>query len=268
MKELEMKLVPFMGTELAAVKDESGQIWAGVRWMCSGIGLSENQTKNERRKIQTDEVLSKGGSNLALPTNGGSQEVLCLKLEYVPLWLAKISITPTMARKHPETADRLTTYQLKAKDVLAEAFLPKGDVLDLGQLSPIMQVLVRMEQRQKAQEYATQDLARRLALLESPADLTAIADAIQDATDALKAAMAEFRRTADSRALSNQAADPLWRTRCHGILFQVSRKAHISKDLLEEEMQRQASVRAQAAGCSRTDAYIEVVNELARQYGV
>lgn len=37
----------------------------------------------------------KGGSNLTLPTKGGNQETLCLKLDFVPLWLAKISITPT-----------------------------------------------------------------------------------------------------------------------------------------------------------------------------
>ena len=121
---LEVKLVPFMGTELMAARDENGQIWAGVRWMCEGVGLNENQTRAERKKIKADKALSKGGSNLTLPTNGGLQEVLCLKLDFIPLWLAKISITPTMERETPELADRLEQYQLNAKDVLAEAFLP------------------------------------------------------------------------------------------------------------------------------------------------
>lgn len=31
MNELEVKRVPFMGTDLMAAKDESGTIWAGVR---------------------------------------------------------------------------------------------------------------------------------------------------------------------------------------------------------------------------------------------
>lgn len=92
--------------------------------MCDGIGLNENQARAERKKIQADKALSKGGSNLTLPTNGGLQEVLCLKLDFVPLWLAKISITPTMERETPELADRLEQYQLHAKDVLAAAFLP------------------------------------------------------------------------------------------------------------------------------------------------
>lgn len=122
--ELEIRRIPFMGTELMAARDADGQIWAGVRWMCEGIGLSEGQRKRQIANIQADRVLSKGGSNLVLPTNGGLQETLCLKLDYVPLWLAKISITPTMANETPELAERLEQYQLYAKDVLAAAFLP------------------------------------------------------------------------------------------------------------------------------------------------
>lgn len=122
---IEIRKVPFMGEELMAARDNEGNIYAGVRWMCDGIGLSEGQRKRQIASIQSDKVLSKGGSNLILPTNGGPQEALCLKLEYLPLWLAKINITPTMERETPELADRLEQYQLKAKDVLAAAFLPQ-----------------------------------------------------------------------------------------------------------------------------------------------
>lgn len=124
MNELEIKRIPFLGVELMAARDGAGQIWAGVRWLCDGIGLNENQARAERKKIQADKSLSQGGSNLTLPTNGGNQEVLCLKLDFVPLWLAKISVTPKMEQETPELAARLTEYQLKAKDVLAAAFLP------------------------------------------------------------------------------------------------------------------------------------------------
>lgn len=121
-QKLEIKRVPFMGTELMAARDAAGQIWAGVRWMCDGIGLSRGQRNNETLKIQKETVLSKGARKLMLPTNGGNQEVLCLKLDFVPLWLAKISITPAMEQETPELAARLMEYQLKAKDVLAAAF--------------------------------------------------------------------------------------------------------------------------------------------------
>ena len=123
--DIEIRKVPFMDTELMAARDNEGNIYAELRWMWEGIGLSEGQSKNERLKIQRDKVLSKGGRSLILPTAGGPQEALCLKLEYLPLWLAKINITPTMERETPELAERLEQYQLKAKDVLAEAFLPQ-----------------------------------------------------------------------------------------------------------------------------------------------
>lgn len=62
---------------------------------------------------------------MPLPTNGGIQDVLCLKLDYIPLWLAKISITPNMKEGNPELVDKLVKCQLQAKDVLAEAFISK-----------------------------------------------------------------------------------------------------------------------------------------------
>ena len=78
------------------------------------------------RKSKLTLSCPKGRENFPLPTNGGVQEVLCLKLDFIPLWLAKISITPTMEQETPELATRLIEYQLKAKDILAEAFLPKA----------------------------------------------------------------------------------------------------------------------------------------------
>lgn len=132
MNEMQIKKVPFLGTELMAARDAEGQIWAGVRWMCDGMGMSEGQRKRQIANIQSDRLLSKGGSCLTLPTNGGNQDVLCLKLEFVPLWLAKISITPTMERETPELAERLEQYQLKAKDVLAAAFMPNADYMNFS----------------------------------------------------------------------------------------------------------------------------------------
>ena len=126
MNELEVKRVPFMGTDLMAARDEGGTIWAGVRWMCDGMGLSKGQRDRQITNINADSVISKGAANLQLPTAGGKQSVLCLKLDFVPLWLAKINITPAMQTETPELAERLEAYQLKAKDVLAAAFLPKS----------------------------------------------------------------------------------------------------------------------------------------------
>lgn len=124
MNGLAVKDVEFNGAMLRAAQIED-IVWVGVKWICDGIGLSEDRGKYERKKIQKDLVLSKGVNFYPLGTDNANSDVLCLMLEYLPLWLAKISITPTMKKENPELADRLVEYQLKAKDVLAEAFLPK-----------------------------------------------------------------------------------------------------------------------------------------------
>lgn len=124
MQGLVIKDVEFNGAMLRAAQIED-IVWVGVKWICDGLGLSEDRGKYERKKIQKDLVLSKGVNFYPLGTDNANSDVLCLMLEYLPLWLAKISITPTMKKENPELADRLVEYQLKAKDVLAEAFLSK-----------------------------------------------------------------------------------------------------------------------------------------------
>lgn len=123
MNDLKVKDVEFCGATLRAAQDKDKVIWAGVRWLCDGMGLSENTIKNERLKIQKDLVLSQGKKFLPLGRDNANSDVLCLQLDYVPLWLAKISITPKMKKENPELVEKLIQYQLKAKDVLAAAFL-------------------------------------------------------------------------------------------------------------------------------------------------
>lgn len=127
LQTIEQKLVEFYGTELLAAKANDGKIYVAVKWICEGVGLSVDQAKRQVKNIQVDLVVSKGVSNLTLPTNGGVQEVLCIELDFLPLWLAKISITPAMQETSPEAVENLVNYQLKAKDALAEAFLPKAN---------------------------------------------------------------------------------------------------------------------------------------------
>ena len=125
MDDLAIKDVEFNGAVLKAVQNEIGKIFVGVRWICNGLGLSEGQMKSERKRIQEDLVLKQGGRNFILPTESGKQEAVCLNIEFLPIWLAKISITPKMKKDNPELVEKLIEYQLRAKDVLAKAFLPK-----------------------------------------------------------------------------------------------------------------------------------------------
>lgn len=121
--ELIVKDVEFHGDMLRAAQDPDGKVWVGVRWVCQGIGFGEDKIDNERKKIQKDIVLSKGVKFYSLGEDRAKSNVLCINLDYVPLWLAKIAITPTMQRENPVLVNKLIDYQLKAKDVLADAFL-------------------------------------------------------------------------------------------------------------------------------------------------
>jgi phage antirepressor YoqD-like protein len=120
-QDLTVKQVNFNGDNLLAVKDNAtGKIHVAVYFVCKGLKLDENQTKVQRDKINSDIVLSKGGRKISIPTNGGVQDVLCIELEFLPLWLAKINVNII---DNPEIQDKLIEYQLKAKDVLAAEFL-------------------------------------------------------------------------------------------------------------------------------------------------
>ena len=129
MNDLIVKSVDVMGDSVVAAQDKDGVIWVGVKWMCNGMGMTEGHIKRQIANIQKDLLLKRGGSNLILPTENCKQEVFCLQNDYLPIWLAKISITPKIQQDHPELAEKLLDYQLKAKDILAAAFMPKQAIV-------------------------------------------------------------------------------------------------------------------------------------------
>ena len=119
--------------------------------------MTEGHLKRQIANIKKDLTLSRGGSNLILNKGSGEREVFCLKLDYVPLWLAKGNITPTIQAERPELADKLLEYQLKAKDILADAFLPKRQdelatvnpsEIPLGELASYLKAMDRVAHRQ------------------------------------------------------------------------------------------------------------------------
>lgn len=91
--ELEIKRVPFMGAELMAARDTDGQIWAGVSYICNGIGLNKNEKDRQVKNVQTDRVLKKGCVKFDAGVFDPNNQTVAIKLDFVPLWLAKISIT-------------------------------------------------------------------------------------------------------------------------------------------------------------------------------
>ena len=147
---LAIKDVQFNGATLRAAQDAENIIWVGVRWICQGLGLSENRTDYERKRIQNDLVLNKGVKFYSLGNDHAKSDVLCIKLDFLPLWLAKISITPKMKYENPQLVENLVEYQLKAKDVLADAFLNKNVVASVSnyskQIEDLRHIIIEMRQ--------------------------------------------------------------------------------------------------------------------------
>jgi len=155
---IEQKLVPFGDYEILAVKTGDGKIHAAVSWVCNGIKLNENQKDRQVKNIQSDLVLSKGSKKLSVIFDGQVREVLCIELDFLPLWLAKISITPSMQESNPLAVKNLVNYQLKAKDVLAGAFLLKQQPTQAEIIAMIAQQGVEQERRLNAVEQRTAQL--------------------------------------------------------------------------------------------------------------
>ena len=123
MENLEIKHVGFLGSDLVAARDDDGTIWAGISYICNGMGLNKAQKDNQIEKIRRDKVLLKGCRKFPAGVFDKDNNVYALKLEFVHCgWQKSTSPRPCKLRT-PELAERLEAYQLKAKDVLAAAFL-------------------------------------------------------------------------------------------------------------------------------------------------
>lgn len=128
MDELTVRNVDVLGDTIVAGQDKKGQIWAGVSFFCKALGMTNKQRDNQVAKVQSDKTLCKGTLKFREGVFDPANEVVAIKVDFIPLWLAKIQITKKMEQDHPELADKLLEYQLKAKDILAEAFMPKQNM--------------------------------------------------------------------------------------------------------------------------------------------
>lgn len=120
MDNLIVKEVCFKNKKIRAI-EENGKVYVAVKDICNNLGMDLKQHKAQKLKLRNDGLLKGGIKLYPLESNGGIQETMLLELDYLPIWLAKIN----PARFSDELKKELMDYQLKAKDVLAEAFLGK-----------------------------------------------------------------------------------------------------------------------------------------------
>lgn len=119
----EVKEISFYGKTLLGVKDESGQVWLAVKKTCLDIGLNENQADRQIKNLQNDLVFNNAVIGLNVKFDGQVRNVICVKENFVTLWLAKITLTPAMQRDNKKACETLIQYQLDAQKVLHEHFM-------------------------------------------------------------------------------------------------------------------------------------------------
>lgn len=163
---LEVKEVAFNNNFILGVKTSDGKIYASIKKFCDDLGLKDH--KKQISRIKKDDVLNEGGAVLALPSNGGIQDVFCLDVDFLASWLTSISI------KHcaEEIRPLLLEFKKKAAKVLAAAFIAsekKEDPKVLSQIEILLQsvqLLAENEKRLVIQEQKTNDLENKIIKFE------------------------------------------------------------------------------------------------------
>ncbi|MCI8795268.1 MAG: hypothetical protein HFG89_00210 [Dorea sp.] len=172
MDNLIVKPVDVLGSSIMAAQDEKGRIFAGVNYFCNALGMTKGQRDKQVQKVQKDEVLKQGCFRLEAGVFDPSNEAITLRIDFIPLWLAKIVITDKTKQENPDLADKLLDYQLKAKDILAKAFLPKQDppTSVAGQIQLLAQGNVELNKRVDDIQADLQSLKMDLPILPIEAD--------------------------------------------------------------------------------------------------
>ncbi|MCP1226345.1 phage antirepressor N-terminal domain-containing protein [Sebaldella sp. S0638] len=112
------KEVEFNGVNLTGIKTQEGKIYIIVKAFCEILGIDPS---GQLKRIKRDETLNEGVDMMSIPTESGKQDTTLLELDFLPMWLTGIRAE----RCKKEIRPYLKEFKLKAKDVLADAFLGK-----------------------------------------------------------------------------------------------------------------------------------------------
>ncbi len=108
--------------EVLAARTETSEIYLPIRPICTALGI---HWATQRRKIMSDEVLLESTRTLRLQTRGGPQNLVCMDVEAIPMWLA--GIEPSRVRA--DLRDRLIAYKRWVRKVVYEAFARETGVV-------------------------------------------------------------------------------------------------------------------------------------------
>lgn len=115
----ELVTVNFRNDTIFGFRQEDG-IYIAVAPICETLGLV---VRKQRERIMRDPILSEGGTIMVLPSPGGPQETLCLRLELIHGWLFTLDESRV---RDDETKQKVLAYKRECYRVLYEHFMGKG----------------------------------------------------------------------------------------------------------------------------------------------
>ncbi|MDP9309935.1 MAG: ORF6C domain-containing protein [Chloroflexota bacterium] len=142
-KSLEQHIVPFHGDEVVAVQQSDSTIYVLFSRLCENLGLAR---RPQVLRVGRHAILSKGLVTLPVQTEGGPQDVQCLRLDLLPLWLSGLQAS----RVKEELRPKLVRYQEEAAMVLWQAFKPQIVVAEAA-LEPAVDDLALQQLQQIAE---------------------------------------------------------------------------------------------------------------------
>lgn len=104
--------INFHGQTLFAIKDNGGNVFVAMKPVVEGMGLSWSR---QRKKLQ-DNSRKYGCGLMAIPSDGGEQDALCIPLTKLNAWL--FSVNPEKVRK--DIRPNIIRYQEECAFVLYE----------------------------------------------------------------------------------------------------------------------------------------------------
>jgi len=107
------------GDEVVAVRLSTGAIYVPIRPLCATLGL---EASGQIQRIRRREALAEMLRTIPVPTAGGTQDLACIHVEAVPLWLSGVDT----ARVKEDLRAKLVDFQRWARSRIAEAFLAES----------------------------------------------------------------------------------------------------------------------------------------------
>lgn len=107
MKALKAK---FFGSDILVI-NHNDKPYVPMKQVAENIGLVWDA---QFKRIKRNEILSQGMVIMAIPSNGGEQDAVCLPLHYLNGWLFGIKVS----KVKPELKEKLIRYQKECYEVL------------------------------------------------------------------------------------------------------------------------------------------------------